>query len=305
MAKRSTYFGKCGPLILLMCFFSCKKVIDLKLNRSPRLALHGYVAIGETFSATISISGDPANADNMLPLKTALVALYENGTFKDSLLYNPQQKKHVSRWAIAEYGKTYTIRAAADGYPSVEATDAAPAPVPTIAIAHKKNARLTDDGDFLDDVQFTIQDPGAVKNYYLTALYPSPHFPGSMPCVYSTDPVIDRPQSDVLPLNANSCINAKGFIFNDQSFNGSAKQITISARPEILRSFTDSSGFVHKPYLKRHTINEEFYTYYKHIMGKDFETGIPNSNVPATSIGNVTNGYGLFTIYSVTTDSLP
>jgi hypothetical protein len=305
MTRQLTYYGKPGSLIILMCLFSCTRVIDISLPRTPHLVLHGYVAVGEPFTVTIARPVDPVIHDTLLYMNNAWVTLYENGVFKDSLLFNAPQKKYISRSAKAEYGKNYTIRAGADGYPIAEAMATAPQPVPTVAIGHKTNARLSDYGELLDDVEFSIQDPGDVKNYYIAALYPSNHFSSTLICVYSTDPAIDRPQADALPAGINICINAKGFLFNDQSFNGSLKQITVSAWPKALESITDDSGFVHKPYLKRYTISQEFYKYFKYISSQDVELGIPYFNVPAVDIGNVTNGYGLFTIYSATTDSLP
>ncbi|THU31123.1 DUF4249 domain-containing protein [Niastella caeni] len=304
MERQLKYYSITRFIIFLIFLFSCRKDINISLLRKPQLVLHGYVAVGEPFTVTISRPTDPAIPDSLLPLKNAWVTLNENGVFKDSLLFNAQQKKYVSRSAKAEYGKTYTILAGAHGYPAAEAVATAPEPVPTVAIEHKVKSRITDYGEFLDDVTFSIQDPAGVNNYYIAALYPSDHFYPRLFCVYSTDPVIDRPNAEVLPSSINICINAKGILFNDQSFNGSLKKITISAWPKALETIKDSTG-VYKPYLKKYTISKDFYKYFKHISSQDFELGIPYSYIPAIDIGNVTNGYGLFTIYSVTTDSLP
>jgi len=292
-------------LLLMICVFSCKKTIDIASPHVPQLVIHGYVPVGERFTLTVAKTISEQIPDSLLPVKNAWVALYENDNFIDSLLYSPQQKKYIARQAIAAYGKTYTIKAGAPGFPVAEATASAPDPVPTVSISHTKKARLDESGQFLDDVQFSIQDPAGVKNYYLAALYPSDYFTSSLLCVYSTDAAIDRPQADVLPSNENVCIDAKSILFNDQSFNGNLKKITISAWPAALESIRDNSGGMHKPYLKRSTVSEAFYKYIKYINSEDIEVGLPYFNVPATKIGNVTNGYGLFTIYSETTDSLP
>lgn len=304
MTRQIKYYSISGSLIILMLLFSCRKDIHLVMPGKPQLVLHGYVGVGELFTVTIARPVDPVLPDSLRHLNSAWVTLYDNGVFKDSLLFDAQQKKYLSRSAKAEYDKTYTIRAGAHGYPTAEAVAIAPQPVPTVAIDHTIKARISDYGEFLDDVTFSIQDPAGINNYYIAALYPNAFIP-SLICVYSTDPVIDRPNADVLPSSINICLNAKGILFNDQSFNGSLKQVTISAWPKALETIKDDSGVVHKPYLKRYTISKEFYTYFKHISSQDFELGIPYSNIPATDIGNVTNGYGLFTIFSVTTDSLP
>lgn len=305
MAKQIKYYSKWGLLIFLMCPFSCTKDIEIKLPSTPQLVLHSYMPVGESFSVIITRPSELNSTNEQQYVNNAWVLLYENGVFKDSLRFNAQQKKYTAPTDTVEYGKTYTIRAGADGYLTAEATATAPQPVPTVAFDHKKNARLSSAGEFLDDVSFSIQDRGDEKNYYIAALYPNNRFNGGLRCVYSIDPVIDRPQPDVLPINVNDCIRATDILFNDQSFNGSLKQITISAWPRELESVTDASGFVHKPYLKRYTISQDFYKYYKYIKSQDYELDLPYTNVPALDIGNVTNGYGLFTIFWVTTDSLP
>lgn len=291
-------------LLLMLCLFSCTKTIDISSPHVPQLVIHGYIAVGDRFNITVGRTAEKTELDSQY-IKNAWVVLYENDVFLDSLLFNPQQKKYIAKQAIAAPGKTYTIKAGAPGYPVAEAVASAPDPVPTVSIAHIKNARLDEVGRFLDDVQFSMQDPAGVKNYYLAALYPSTHFTSTLLCVYSTDAAIDRPQADVLPSNENVCIDAKSILFNDQSFNGSLKKITISAWPKALESIRDNSGGIHKPYLKRYVVSEVCYKYIKYINSQDGEISLPYFNVPPNHIGNVTNGYGLFTVFSATTDSLP
>lgn len=291
-------------LLSMLCLFSCTKTIDIASPHVPQLVIHGYTAVGDRFTLTVARTIEKTGLDSQY-IKNAWVVLYENDKFIDSLLYNPQQKKYIARQAVAENGKTYTIKAGAPGYPVAEAVASAPDPVPTMAISHIKNARLDEVGRFLDDVQFSIQDPAGIKNYYVAALYPSSHFTSTLLCVYSADAAIDRPQADVLPSNESVCIDAKSILFNDQSFDGSLKKITISAWPKALESIGDNSGGTHKPYLKRYTVSETFYKYIKYINSQYGDISLPYFNIPPNRIGNVTNGYGLFTVFSATTDSLP
>ncbi|WP_205510167.1 DUF4249 family protein [Longitalea arenae] len=292
------------PLILIL-LFSCSRTIDIALPHTQKLVIHGYIAVGDRFMVSIDRTVNTQMPDTQRYIKNAWVALYANDVFIDSLLFYPQEKKYISRQASAEPGKTYTIKAGAPGYPTAEATAAATAPVPTLSVSHIKNARLDDVGQFLDDVQFSFQDPAGVSNYYLTSLHASTHAGINLLCVYAADPAIDRKQADLLPTGEGKCIEPKLILFNDRSFDGTTKTITLSAWPRALETIRDDSGVVHKPYLKRYAISEVCYKYLKNISSQDYELGFPSLKVPATGIGNVNNGYGLFTIFSVITDSLP
>lgn len=290
-------------LLLLICLFSCSRMMEIELPQNQKLVVHGYVAVGEKFSVTIARTVNNQSDDTLRHIKNAWVALYENDIFIDSLLFNPLEKKYIARQAIAEYGKIYSIKAGAPAYPTIEATATAPAAVPTISLSHIKNARLDDNGGYLDDVQFSFQDPAGTMNYYVAALYAS-KYGIRLLCAYSADPAIDRQMADLLPTGEGKCINPRVILFNDKSFNGSLKKITLSAWPKGMETVM-SSGEQHKPYLKRYAISETCYKYLKNIQSQDFELGLPNISVQATNVGNITNGYGLFTLYSETTDSIP
>jgi hypothetical protein len=290
--------------LLLIFLLSCSRRIDIKSPHTQKLVVHGYVAVGDRFSLTIARTVNNQSDDTLRHIKNAWAALYENGIFIDSLLYDPLEKKYIARQAIAEYGKIYSIKAGAPSYPTIEATAAAPAAVPTVSLLHIKNARLDDGGDYLDDVQFSFHDPAGTTNYYVAALYAS-KYGIRLLCAYSADPVIDRQMSDLLPTGEGKCLNPRVILFNDKSFNGSLKKITLSAWPKGMETVTLDSGEVHKPYLKRYAISEACYTYLRNIQSQDFEVGLPSISVPATQVGNITNGYGLFTLFSVSTDSIP
>jgi hypothetical protein len=288
-----------------MLFLSCVKTLKLSVpSHEPKLVLHGYigldsainVAIGKTFPSNITID------DTSTYIKNAWVLLYENGVFSDSLRYNDRERRYISQ-RVALKGKMYTIVAGADGFETVEASAIAPLPIKTIAIAHVKNARTDSYGMLLDDVKFTVNDPATETNYYLAALNPAGPAPNYM-CVSTFDPVIEKPTRDLIPID-EECINNDEIIFTDQSFNGSLKEITISGETQRLKTITaPSSGNVYRPWLKVYNISKDYYRYLKNTISIEIDPEIPSLTEPVAVKGNVKNGYGLFTIFTVTTDTL-
>jgi hypothetical protein len=293
--------------IVCILFASCTKPIDLVLPaHEPKLVLHGYVAVGELFEVAVgkSIRGSEEMNGSTTFVDNAWVVVYENGLALDSLRYDAQKKRYSSQLVAAVAGKTYTIKAGADGFPTVEAMANASLPVNTVSITHVKQARTTYYGEFMDDIKFSFQDIASEKNFYLAALFPSAYGRVGLQCVYSSDPAIERTQGNTLPFEESDCISSKELLFSDKSFNGAIREFVVSANSKSLETATDPQGNLHRPYLKRYSISEEHYTYFKQSLSAFGSGSFPAIHEPVIVKGNVKDGYGLFVVFSVATDSL-
>jgi hypothetical protein len=294
-------------VIVCILFASCHKPIDLALPvHEPKLVLHGYVAVDELFEVAIgkSIRGSEEMNGSTSFVDNAWVVVYENGLALDSLRYEAQKKRYSSQSVVAVAGKTYTIKAGADGFPTVEAMATASLPVNTISVTHDKQVRTTYYGEFMDDIKFSFQDVASEKNFYLTALFPSEYGRVGLLCVYSSDPAIERTQGNTLPLDESGCIDNDEILFSDKSFNGAIKEFTLSVDSKSMETATDPQGNLHRPYLKRYSISEQHYTYFKQSLSAFDNGDFPAIHEPVMVKGNVKNGYGLFVIFSVSTDTL-
>ena len=292
--------------MLIATFISyCTKPGDVTLPPyEARLALHGYVAVGDTFKIAL---GKTMKLDALQPPDSTYVTngwmvLYDNNGFLDSLKYNANERMYVSGRVVAVSGKSYRVRAGALGFPEVEATAVAPFPIPTVSLSHSKGTRRTAGNILLDDVKFSFNDPAAENNFYLAALYGT----NGSSCVFTYDPSVEKYTENLVPFDNGSCIDNEQILFTDKTFNGKLKELTLSTYSTSLMPYTDpSSGAVYRPYLKRYHITEEYYRYFKTAINQDqvFEEG-PMLTDPRTAKGNVRNGYGLFTVFAVVTDSV-
>jgi len=292
-------------ILIAICVSYCTKPGDVTLPPfEPRLVLHGYVEVGDTFKVAL---GKTLKLDALAPAQKTFVTdgwvlLYENNVFVDSLKYNATESRYVSSRIIAASGKTYSVKAGAPGFPAVEATTAAPFPVPTVSLSHTKYTRRTAGGTVLDDVKFSFNDPAGENNFYLAALY---SINGSS-CVYTYDPAIEKFAVDLVPFDQGNCIDNDQILFTDRTFNGTLKEMIVSTYSASLEPFTDpSTGKVYYSYFKRYHITEEYYRYFKTAVNQDdiFEEG-PILTDPRTAKGNVRNGYGLFTVFAGVTDTI-
>ena len=296
-------------LISVACLgMSCTRKADIDLpSHQPRLVLHAYVNVGDTFSVALGRTFK-ANVFQIMDssyVEDGWMLLYENEVFKDSLKYDPFTKRYGSSKITAETGKRYRLVAGAQGFQTVEASATGPVPVNTISLHRVRNARTDIEGRLLDDVRFVFNDPGSEKNYYLAALYPS-FFSSWILCVYTYDPAVEKYTESFTLFDQNSCIGSAEILFTDKSFNGQQKELTISTNSDNLIETVDPmTGDTMKAYLKRYNISEEHYKYFKQTNSLSLNSGGPTLMDPILIKSNLKNGYGLFTIYTSTTDTLP
>ena len=296
--------------LILVCFIllSCNKLVDIEMpEHKPQLVLHGYVTTGDYFAVSI---GKTMAVSNYMDYQqtfvdNAWVVLYEEDNFRDTLRYDAQKKKYASQTVKAEPGKTYTVRAGADGFTTIEATATATRPVNTVEIVHTRNARSTSFGETLDEITFSFQDPGNENNFYLVLLNESLWSHQTVFCIYSADPAIERIETDALPTEfVNRCIDRDEVIFSDKSFNGMLKQLSLSSPSNALKTMADTTGRLHRPYFKRYSISEEYFLYLKATISLGSYEELPVQREPILLKGNVRNGYGLFAVSAVVTDTL-
>lgn len=290
-------------IIVFCCAISCTRTNNISIPpHEPALVLHSYVAVGDTFK--IALGKTFPQVAVAQPEDTYVtngwVLLYENDIFVDSLKYNAAQKRYVSSRIVANAGKLYKVRAGAAGYPDIEALAIAPSPVNITSVTRIRNARNTAGGSSLDDLKLAFTDPPGT-NYYLAAIT----ILNGTNCVFTYDPAVERFTTDLAAFESGNCIDSDRIMYTDRSFNGMAKEITLSMYSNSLNSFVDGSGRIYRPYIKQYSITEDYYRYLKTAVYQVeiFEEGSLLTE-PRTPKGNVKNGYGLFTVFAVATDTI-
>jgi hypothetical protein len=286
---------------------ACEGDIDIELPPYPsQLVVHGYVSTGEFFKIavgrTMSSTGIVTqSADSYIT--DALVILYEDGVKKDTMAYDSATQRYISTKVMAEAGKTYKVTVAASGFMAVDATAIAPSFVNTEQVKFQRNARVSSDGTVLDDITFRFHDPAIEQNYYFVEVNrPSPFASYNRFCIYTYEPSIVQSQAGFDPFQAGSCINNDEILFTDHNFNGLDKEITISGNSFSLTD-VEYNNRIYRPYLKKYNVSADFFRYVK----DGISLGLVDENPfvqPLTVSSNVHNGYGLFTVFSVVTDTL-
>ncbi|MGB8190571.1 MAG: DUF4249 domain-containing protein [Chitinophagaceae bacterium] len=301
-----------GAFISFCILLSCEREGNVKFPAyRSQLVLHGYVETNSLFRVAVGKTigyGQTAVPDSATFISNAIVLLYENGLFKDTLRYRAADKRYVAATAMPSAGNTYTVTVKAEGFDPIEAEAVAPFTVPNNSVQHIRNARFDATGTSLDDVVFSFNDPAGVENYYVAEInraQPTTN-PSVNPfisfCVRTYDPVVELYQDNLNPFESGACINNIEVLFNDKTFNGAAKQITLSGDSWSLQTFS-FNNVTYRPFFKKYNVSAAFYNYIKAGISLRSLDDNPFAQMPLIR-GNVKNGHGLFTIYSMTVDTL-
>jgi hypothetical protein len=291
------------PVAILVVMLACTRDAEIVIPpQQPALVVHGYIEVGDSFHISLGKTMGMKESLNTIPVvENGWMLIYENNVFADSLKFEATSGNYVSGF-IAKQGMVYKLIAGAPGFANIEASSSSPLPASTASLNHILNSRSSSGGTILDDIKFSFNDPASQDNFYITALYTASSSPV---CAYTHDPVIEKYTASFLPFDQGSCISSDQILFNDKTFNGAAKEITISAGNEEMKSYTDpTTGMVFKPFLKRYNVSKDHYTYFKNCLAADANS-VPTFSNPVSVKGNIKNGYGLFSVFQLTTDSIP
>lgn len=178
-----------------------------------------------------------------------------------------------------EPGVTYTIKASAPGFESIEAVSAIPQPVPIDSISFRRNIKVADPNDptSLEEVnEFAISfsDPVGMDNYYkFSAVY------------QDTILGVERP-THLFSLDFKSMYDQ----LNDASFNG--KATTWNVHEDV-----NHPQYGQYMVFSLHHISPSLYRYNLSVRRYENAQGDPFVE-PIILYTNVKNGYGVFSMGS-------
>lgn len=233
-------------------------------------------------------------------INNAILLLYENDIFKDSLKYNSASEKYKAVTAKIQAGKTYKLTLSAQGFTGAEAISVTPSIVNINSIGFIPNARFDRDGYPQDEIRVSFTDNGASADYYLLRLR---NFYGNyIYCVTTNDKDVEKLVYDD-PLYPDDCLQSDRLLLADNNFNGNVKTVILYTAAGELRPVTTPSGILRATVELLH-INQDFYKYIKSQNSYENATGNPFAE-PVNLYSNVKNGYGFFTTYASVVDSIP
>lgn len=288
-------------LISSFLFQSCYKELKLDLSKEEnQIVINALFNNTEPLSATVTKSFLFYEDIKIEELANAEVAIYENGVFKENMIYQKTPDMDIGEFTASFYPKaaaTYQIEATAAEIPTASAQGAMPIGVDIT------NVSVQHGGDNAYAFNFTLNDP-AEKNYYYLKMFFRGYEIDSL-----TNERIDRGPF-VVEIPETSLPNAQrylrnGYIFKDDGLD--KKELTISGIAKSGKPRFSSTTFLSEStnhlknvlldtntlYIHLQTLSEDAYKFYSSNAAPiQNDSGFLTEST--TVYGNVENGLGLF-----------
>ncbi len=276
----------------IIFFTSCEKRLKVDMVQEPqKLVLHSVVTQDSLIEVQVTKSigiTDPEsnNINDNQYVPQARVVVFENEAAVETLSYNPLNKKFKAVTTRMSAGKNYRITAEATGYTAAQGKASLLPVVPVDNVFFKKNARMNEDGDWMDEVKIVFTDPVNTDNYY--RVYIKSYNGNDAGCIKATDIDIEDLNGDGI-INPLGCISPGELIVSDKNFNGLAKTLVLYVRNG--RLVVNRNRY---PYLLLQQISKDFFLFTKSLaLVKNIQDN-PFAE-PVNLWTNITNGYGIFT----------
>ena len=159
--------------ILLVVFISsCEKDVNIPLpDEANKLVLNLIMNKDSIMMARVNISERMNQLQPTAEVKNAVVSLYENGTFKETLTpYNYAYRTYYRSKTVPQTGATYKVTAAVPGYTGEAwGTDVIP---DTVKISELKLTHVQVNNNLgRATISVQLHDDPAVQNYYRVRVY--------------------------------------------------------------------------------------------------------------------------------------
>lgn len=309
-------------LVVLILAGACESVLFIELEESDKLiVLNGAISSDSAFAVQVSRTRHILDNAPLVPLESAVVTLYENGSELGSLT-GGADGIYRSAEIIPVIGAEYRVRVESSGYPTVSATCVIPpavgiASVDTITIEPNEEPSFYDWYYYESQLQFdlTLHDPPGVDNYYLlnleadrsytewrdtTVIIIDSLYYGDQWNYYPRDSTYtvgdifrftDRPHITSQDIVVEA-ITSDGILFSDQLIDGKQYSFRGSIMARSLGS-ADSSVVD----FRLNSISETYYKYLKSRQ-KHYDTKDNYLAVPVIVYSNVESGTGFLGGYS-------
>ena len=295
--------------ILAIFLFSCSKEIDFKnSNIENKLVLNGLICPDSLISVHLSRT-NTILSDEILVIENAIVSLYCNGKYIETLSYF-KNGKYKSKTVFPQPDSVYTITAEAEGCPAISATDTVPRSTRIIFGTHSSGNTYDEYGDPHHDYEITISDPPEKNFYELFFIYQnSPNiFNDNFYINFQVYPVIADP---VLRSDSELDYWVFTYVFTDNFFNGTNylmknKFLAAAVGGEFANQFVPTD-FEDKYAILR-TTSLAYYNYRKSWIRHSNNQQIGNRieeplfmtliGDPTPMYSNVVGGYGIFAAYN-------
>jgi hypothetical protein len=281
-------------LLLVALFPGCIKVVDMDVGDIPdQLVVNCFFTEGEPFEVNVSRLAPYPDLEGR-NIGNATVTILENNTLLGQL-YHTGNGIYTNPSILPQPGFVYTIKAEAEGYPSVSASDSLPGKVIIDKSNYRQQAGKDEEGIDYNEFSVSFTDINEVYFYSIQVFDVGEEgvynektnewekIPVWYPVVlFSQDPIIV----------AEGITNedySKYFVFNDALFKNNLCQLKLNTHYDLDTKFRVvlETGTENYYLYRKRLIKHESYSYQDPFKPYD----------PVPLYSNIENGLGIFAGY--------
>jgi hypothetical protein len=295
-------------LFLTVLLYGCLEPVELpQLEGDAKLVVNSNFTNDQHFLVRVTRSKNIQDASNIIFVNNATVGIYENGELLEVLNWFPPDAvdsfpSYRSLQVKASFGVEYEIRASAPGFETVTSTGKVPFPTEISDTSLEDNG--SDPSPSFVWMSLGIDDNPTEDNFYHILVYQladelvEPAGGGSKD--FETR-LFGPLKMFIFDPNApvSFFINNRGALVNDRTFNGEDKKLTFRVDFDKLRNQNDNGRII----VELRSVTEDYYDYLLSIK-RQYDRSTNPLSEPAIDFTNIENGYGIFTGFSVSRDTI-
>ncbi len=183
-------------------------------------------------------------------------------------------------------GGVFRLEVAVPNLPTVSATQVIPKEIPIIEASYEVEGTISPDGEKVDEVVISFNDPPGEENYYgFRAFGETSYYDESNDTTYTDEYMVYLETVDPLAEEGESGI----LLLSDAAFDG---------KKQTLRCYTYDYGYGKKFYVHLVHLTKEKYRYLRSLRQYQDADGNPFAE-PVTVSSNIENGTGIFSMETV------
>jgi Domain of unknown function (DUF4249) len=287
--------------LLFFITFGCKKEIDIDVPiEKSKIVIHSDNNANQpiwqfTIGKSIGIETEYqiGNSD-VFKIDSLSAYLFEDNVLIDSL-FKYSGNTYRTHWAKPKVGKKYRLEAKSPSLQSIYAETFAPNEIKIDTCIIIKKAANGEYGNLLDEVTLVFKDDGNYKNFYEISVYGT-QFRGNVR-FYSNDESF----AELNKHNESFYTYKKWYsgysdaILVDSKFNGLLKTVKLYVDSGSLDPFLNSNNVFEYAVIKLSNITPQYFKYIQSSFIYNNNKDNPFAE-PSNIYGNITNGFGYFTI---------
>ncbi|MFA6925015.1 MAG: DUF4249 domain-containing protein [Bacteroidales bacterium] len=298
--------NKISYVFLFLIFLSCNKEIEIKIpEKKPKLVVNCTLVpftlpMPKTLYFDIKSSTHIFDTTKNTTIKDAIVLLYSNGNFLDTIRYVDSVKNYPVKLSMYPVtGQNLNMKVIKDGYESVSASTTIPSKVIITDTSVTPIAYYDETGTVFSEIKITFTDPANEVNFYEIAVSNIAYSNFDDQTIYynltTADKIITSESyyPSLIRLDVNK---PKYLLFNDKQINGQEHNLTIYYSPPQIE---DTYRYISDHFISIHlrNVTEEYYKFKTTMIQQMYsrtEDILYGVGEPLNVFTNIQNGYGIF-----------